>query len=138
MLCVARLDGWVLVLFFVSSRRRHTRCALVTGVQTCALPISRILGAVLAVACVGLVIVGGIPFWVQRGEVLRNADAQLRGFATTLSPEAMPDRAAVLEAVRSAVPGRTGGTIAVSGGAVVIAARSVGPPVRKGRVRTSG
>src|SRR3546814_12236462 len=28
-----------LVLFFVSSRRLHTRCALVTGVQTCALPI---------------------------------------------------------------------------------------------------
>src|SRR3546814_2010314 len=27
-------------MFFVSSRRRHTRCALVTGVQTCALPIS--------------------------------------------------------------------------------------------------
>src|SRR3546814_9016615 len=34
---------WVLlfVLFFFSSRRRHTRCALVTGVQTCALPIYR-------------------------------------------------------------------------------------------------
>src|SRR3546814_5352273 len=30
----------VFVLFvFFSSRRRHTRCALVTGVQTCALPI---------------------------------------------------------------------------------------------------
>src|SRR3546814_17339706 len=29
-----------IVLFFFSSRRRHTRCALVTGVQTCALPIS--------------------------------------------------------------------------------------------------
>src|SRR3546814_9140999 len=28
--------------FFFSSRRRHTRCALVTGVQTCALPISLI------------------------------------------------------------------------------------------------
>src|SRR3546814_13038277 len=27
--------------FFFSSIRRHTRCALVTGVQTCALPISR-------------------------------------------------------------------------------------------------
>src|SRR3546814_4698093 len=27
--------------FFFSSRRRHTRCALVTGVQTCALPIFR-------------------------------------------------------------------------------------------------
>src|SRR3546814_1633071 len=33
----------MLSLFF-SSRRRHTRCALVTGVQTCALPISRIGG----------------------------------------------------------------------------------------------
>src|SRR3546814_360224 len=28
-----------LIFFFFSSRRRHTRCALVTGVQTCALPI---------------------------------------------------------------------------------------------------
>src|SRR3546814_8353170 len=31
-------------VFFFSSRRRHTRCALVTGVQTCALPISEDLG----------------------------------------------------------------------------------------------
>src|SRR3546814_8330280 len=30
----------VFVIFFFSSRRRHTICALVTGVQTCALPIS--------------------------------------------------------------------------------------------------
>src|SRR3546814_5336934 len=29
-------------VFFFSSRRRHTRCALVTGVQTCALPISEL------------------------------------------------------------------------------------------------
>src|SRR3546814_4034929 len=29
-------------MFFFSSRRRHTRCALVTGVQTCALPISNV------------------------------------------------------------------------------------------------
>src|SRR3546814_7588122 len=28
-----------LVMLFFSIRRRHTRCALVTGVQTCALPI---------------------------------------------------------------------------------------------------
>src|SRR3546814_8169362 len=27
------------MIYFFSSRRRHTRCALVTGVQTCALPI---------------------------------------------------------------------------------------------------
>src|SRR3546814_4664712 len=32
-----------LVVCFFSSRRRHTRCALVTGVQTCALPIYRLL-----------------------------------------------------------------------------------------------
>src|SRR3546814_8239206 len=39
---------WLLSLFlscsfFFSSIRRHTRCALVTGVQTCALPILRVL-----------------------------------------------------------------------------------------------
>src|SRR3546814_2442816 len=34
MLCI-----YLWFLFFFSSRRRHTRCALVTGVQTCALPI---------------------------------------------------------------------------------------------------
>src|SRR3546814_11798526 len=33
-------DFLIFCLFFFSSRRRHTRCALVTGVQTCALPIS--------------------------------------------------------------------------------------------------
>src|SRR3546814_1955526 len=30
----------ILLCFFFSSRRLHTRCSLVTGVQTCALPIS--------------------------------------------------------------------------------------------------
>src|SRR3546814_5140985 len=33
------LFSCVFFTFFFSSRRRHTRCALVTGVQTCALPI---------------------------------------------------------------------------------------------------
>src|SRR3546814_17378494 len=33
----------LLIIFFFSSRRRHTICALVTGVQTCALPISRVI-----------------------------------------------------------------------------------------------
>src|SRR3546814_7033939 len=36
---------FVYLYFFFSSRRRHTRCALVTGVQTCALPISGIAAA---------------------------------------------------------------------------------------------
>src|SRR3546814_1453137 len=42
-LCFSMLLFGMLFLcfvFFFSSRRRHTRCALVTGVQTCALPIS--------------------------------------------------------------------------------------------------
>src|SRR3546814_6373269 len=34
-------------LFFFSSRRRHTRCALVTGVRTCALPICTVRGATM-------------------------------------------------------------------------------------------
>src|SRR3546814_8662633 len=37
----------IVVFLFFSSRRRHTSCALVTGVQTCALPISRRHGIVL-------------------------------------------------------------------------------------------
>src|SRR3546814_2264759 len=46
--CVTSACGlwrvWVCLcgmVFFFSSRRRHTSCALVTGVQTCALPICR-------------------------------------------------------------------------------------------------
>src|SRR3546814_4240983 len=37
-----------LIFFFFSSRRRHTRCALVTGVQTCALPICPLTVRVMA------------------------------------------------------------------------------------------
>src|SRR3546814_174820 len=43
-------SDWSCVLFFFSSRRRHTSCALGTGVQTCALPIfhgGSALGALL-------------------------------------------------------------------------------------------
>src|SRR3546814_7799884 len=38
-LLASLLFQFSVVCFFFSSRRRHTRCALVTGVQTCALPI---------------------------------------------------------------------------------------------------
>src|SRR3546814_18674109 len=37
-------------MFFFSSRRRHTRCALVTGVQTCALPISAAFAVLMPIA----------------------------------------------------------------------------------------
>src|SRR3546814_12198268 len=44
-----------MVVFFCSSRRRHTRCALVTGVQTCALPIY----AIIVEQSVGQLLVAG-------------------------------------------------------------------------------
>src|SRR3546814_5342379 len=40
-------DCFCFIFFFFSSRRRHTRCALVTGVQTCALPICREVASTL-------------------------------------------------------------------------------------------
>src|SRR3546814_7554978 len=43
------------LFFFWSRRRRHTRCALVTGVQTCALPICVVLGIVLYALLAGLI-----------------------------------------------------------------------------------
>src|SRR3546814_3112228 len=43
MLMVGQLFAVVNICFFFSSRRRHTRCALVTGVRTCALPIFGLL-----------------------------------------------------------------------------------------------
>src|SRR3546814_7485666 len=58
-----RLTGFYVLLFimflFFSSIRRHTRCALVTGVQTCALPISRCCPVVGSAsrAAVGLLVV---------------------------------------------------------------------------------
>src|SRR3546814_2003305 len=48
----------VLFLFFFSSRRRHTRCALVTGVQTCALPILRLVHWIGRIGCNARHVVG--------------------------------------------------------------------------------
>src|SRR3546814_3762706 len=80
-------------VFFFSSRRRHTRCALVTGVQTCALPISVLLGlgasvalatvagTVAAVAVVGWEVARGrrpAPLqWISLAMVLVSAAATL-------------------------------------------------------------
>src|SRR3546814_10429072 len=46
----------VVFTFFFSSRRRHTRCALVTGVQTCALPILLMVGSVAVFAAMDAVV----------------------------------------------------------------------------------
>src|SRR3546814_368013 len=49
------------VLFFFSSRRRHTRCSLVTGVQTCALPICDYKNAIILLEP----LVNGKDVWTQ-------------------------------------------------------------------------
>src|SRR3546814_1702970 len=51
------------VLFCFSSRRRHTICALVTGVQTCALPISVLAACAAGAGAVaaGLAGVAAVP-----------------------------------------------------------------------------
>src|SRR3546814_17489786 len=52
----------MLLYVFFSSRRRHTSCALVTGVQTCALPISTHLPTLaIGVAATAFL------FWVRKG-----------------------------------------------------------------------
>src|SRR3546814_2373233 len=52
--------------FFFSSRRRHTRCALVTGVQTCALPISHWTVRAMAKA-VGIAASSVVKIWHDHG-----------------------------------------------------------------------
>src|SRR3546814_20071724 len=61
--------------FVFSSRRRHTRCALVTGVQTCALPICFGLVPVIVVE------IGEIHLDIARGRQLSAAVDALCGFA---------------------------------------------------------
>src|SRR3546814_7849981 len=53
------------LLFFLSSRRRHTRCALVTGVQTCALPILEDLRRAARLFEPAHETSGGIDGWVS-------------------------------------------------------------------------
>src|SRR3546814_6681433 len=69
-----------LIFFFFSSRRRHTRCALVTGVQTCALPIyagTKILTIRADNEARGLPTIGGffVFFDAATGATLATMDA---------------------------------------------------------------
>src|SRR3546814_4732123 len=65
-------------MFFFSSRRRHTRCALVTGVQTCALPIWEDFENV-PVTTGGVPVLLGEVARVRRGPTLRRGIAELDG-----------------------------------------------------------
>src|SRR3546814_2503539 len=88
------------VLFFFSSRRRHTRCALVTGVQTCALPISTTTGGVT-----------GKP--VSLGGSLGRVEATGRG-VYVVGCEAARDGGVPIEGARGVIQGfgNVGGTAA--------------------------
>src|SRR3546814_6344210 len=62
------------VIFFFSSRRRHTRCALVTGVQTCALPI------LFSISGRGTVVTGRI----ERGIIKVGEEVEIVGIRDTV------------------------------------------------------
>src|SRR3546814_3325204 len=65
--------------FFFSSRRRHTRCALVTGVQTCALPIYKPAGLVVHPAA-------GNPDGTLVNALLHHCQGQLSGIGGVARP----------------------------------------------------
>src|SRR3546814_2142205 len=72
----------VFCFFFFSSRRRHTRCALVTGVQTCALPICVLHLHLGEVGVCGAVEVDPPP----------GVEREVRGVGGPEQPEAQPVR----------------------------------------------
>src|SRR3546814_7765583 len=72
--CVVCVSSLIFLrsFFFFSSRRRHTRCALVTGVQTCALPISVIFALHALQGCavgIGALMAGYCAVRAARGLV---------------------------------------------------------------------
>src|SRR3546814_6349091 len=79
------------IFFCFSSRRRHTSCALATGVQTCALPIS-----VIVVAAIGIVVNLGAAWFVRDGHA---NDLNRRGAFLHLVADAAVSLAAVLAGV---------------------------------------
>src|SRR3546814_10536083 len=78
--------------FFFSSRRRHTSCALVTGVQTCALPICLMFLAALLLG-VTFVLKRALMGWREKGGAGRP------GAAPTQSPGQQIGRASCRERV---------------------------------------
>src|SRR3546814_3433186 len=80
----------VYVVFFFSSRRRHTRCALVTGVQTCALPICIHFGGCGGRKADRHAVAGG------RFTIARTGDDESRLFATEKYPSVV-ERTEVLD-----------------------------------------
>src|SRR3546814_7991344 len=89
---------FVCCVFFCSSRRRHTRCALVTGVQTCALPICKV--SVLSGVCDGFIgnrmveeYFRQAMFLVEEGALPFEVDEALEEFGFSMGPFKVADLA---------------------------------------------
>src|SRR3546814_7871262 len=114
------------VCFFFSSRRRHTRCALVTGVQTCALPISIDQSAKVVTAYrLGIwppgkqsfqsadvaMMIGGNPMVSMaqldtRNPVKRMAEAKARGLKLIVIDPRQTETAALADLFLQPLPGQ--------------------------------
>src|SRR3546814_3810523 len=76
---------WDCRIVFFSSRRRHTRCALVTGVQTCALPICEAGGAPVKCGVPVCDFAAGLYGAFSVVAALRTAQATLQGTHVDIS-----------------------------------------------------
>src|SRR3546814_7148027 len=102
-------------VFLFSSRRRHTRCALVTGVQTCALPILLVdrFHVHVALARPGLRAEDLREESLRRGVAVENAvlaaflviDDELHGDAGAAGPVGIRRRFAIADEVARVVAG---------------------------------
>src|SRR3546814_11574302 len=95
----------IFCLFFFSSRRRHTRCALVTGVQTCALPIYD--GYLfLRDRAKDMVISGGVNIYPAEVEAVLGSHPAVRDVAVIGVPD--PEWGESVKAIVELEPGTTG------------------------------
>src|SRR3546814_12456986 len=132
------LSSFLYFLFFFSSRRRHTRCALVTGVQTCALPICLPTAVRSPSLAIALPPSSRLKLSVTRGLILpcshswnsRAILARLRaGSRATKAPQKTPATSQLLSRVR--LSGRRG----LPAGKRTEERRGGKEGVRRGRIR---
>src|SRR3546814_2839017 len=113
----------VVCMFFFSSRRRHTRCALVTGVQTCALPISRLPGAYLSLTFCrqGRGMTSDAEIWRTARDLIaeqgaKRAEAYAKKQIDEMASSANFVGNLVWRRIHRAIKGLNGGAAAASGG----------------------